>query len=145
MELHDPSLHQKLIEMCDCYLDTNYHTKLQAVATAAPGDVAEESTRYLALALLQAITEKAGKLSFKRKKEHLTVTIQVEDDKISLPTPPKAVFDGVLALMRAILHAEGSKTSMPLALGLRSGEIEVQVKLEQGQDKESLKIKLPQF
>ncbi|MEW6595411.1 MAG: hypothetical protein AB1413_11135 [Thermodesulfobacteriota bacterium] len=145
MELHDPNPHQKLIEMCDCYLDTNYHTKLQAVATTAPADVAEESTRYLALALLHAITEKAAKLSFKRKKEHFTVTVQVEDDKISLPTPPRAVFDGVLALMRAILHAEGNKASMPLALGLRSGDIEVQVKLEQEKDKESLKIRLPQF
>ncbi|HSR36811.1 MAG TPA: hypothetical protein VLL73_06475 [Desulfurivibrionaceae bacterium] len=145
MELHDPSLHQKLIEMCDCYLDTNYHVKLQAVATATPADAAEESIRYLALALLHAITEKAGKLSFKRKKEHCTVTIQVEDDKISLPTPPRALFDGIMSAMRTILHAEGNKTAMPLALGLRSGDIELQVKLEQEKDKESLKFKLPQF
>lgn len=145
MELHDPTLHQKLIEMCDCYLDTNYHANLQTVATTTPADIAEESTRYLALALLHAITEKANKLSFKRKKEHLTVTLQVEDEKLSLPTPPKAVFDGVMTIMRTILHAEGNKTAMPLALGLRNGEIEVQVKLEQEKDKESLKIKLPQL
>lgn len=145
MELHDPTMHQKLIKMCDCYLDTNYHAKLQAVATATPTDVAEESACYLALALLHAITEKASRLSFKRKKEHRTVTIQVEDDKISLPTPPPAVFAGIIAAMRTILHAEGDKTAMPLALGLRSGEIEVQVKLEQGKEKESLKIKLPQL
>lgn len=143
MELHDPTPHQQLIEMCDCYLETNYHTKLQAIATSAPGDLAEESTRYLALALLHAISEKAGRLSFKRKKEHCTVTIQVEEEKISLPTPSRAVFDGVLATMRAILHAEGNKAAMPLALGLRNGELEVQVKLEQEKDKESLKIKLP--
>lgn len=143
MQLHDPNPHQKLIEMCDCYLDTNYHANLQAVATATPADLGEESTRYLALALLHAISEKAGKLSFKRKKEHLTVTIQVEDEKISLPTPPRAIFDGVLATMRAILHAEGDKTAMPLALGLRNGELEMQVKLETEKEKESLKIKLP--
>lgn len=145
MELHDPTLHQKLIEMCDCYLDTNYHANLQTVAKTTPADTTEESTRYLALALLHAITEKSNKLSFKRKKEHLTVTLQVEDEKLSLPTPPKAVFDGIMAIMRTILHAEGNKTAMPLTLGLRSGEIEVQVKLEQEKDKESLKIKLPQL
>ncbi|MFZ5762319.1 MAG: hypothetical protein ACOY8P_05285 [Thermodesulfobacteriota bacterium] len=143
MDLHDPIPHRKLIEMCDCYLETNHHAKLQAIATSTPDDVGEESLRYLALALLHAISEKAAKLSFKRRKEHLTVTIQVEDDKVSLPTPPKAVFDGVLATVRAILHAEGGKAVMPLALGLRSGEIEVQVKLEQEKDKESLKIRLP--
>jgi len=145
MELHDPTLHQKLIEMCDCYLDTDYPAKLHAMVSTPLADTAEESTKYLALALLYALTEKARKLSFKRKQEHVTVTITVDDDKISLPTPPRPLFEGIMQTLRNILHLEGNKAAMPLALGLRNGDIELQVKMEAEKDKESLKIKLPQL
>lgn len=145
MELHDPTLHQKLIEMCDCYLDTDYPAKLHAMTSTPSTEVAEESVKYLALAILYAITEKARKLSIKRKKEHITVTITVDDAKISLPTPPLPLFTGMLQTMKAILHMEGDKVAMPLALGLRSGGLEVQVKLEAKEDKESLKFKFPQL
>ena len=145
MELTDPNYHLKLIEMCDCYLHTNYPVQLRPMVSASTDDVEEEATKYLALAILYALTEKAGKLSFKRKKENITITIKVDGDKISLPAPPRELFDQILALMKNILHLEGDKVSMPLSLGLKNGELEVQVKMEIQSDKESLKLKFPKL
>lgn len=143
MELHDPNAHLKLIEMCDCYLDTDYPAAIQKVADSPSDDIEEEAVRYLALAILFALTQKAQKLSLKRKKEKITVTIQGHDEKVALRHPSRPIFDKIIAVARAILHLDEDKGALPLALGLRSGQVELQVKIERKNDKESLKIKLP--
>jgi len=129
MELHDPNLHLKLMEMCDCYLGTDYATTF----------------RYLALALLFTLTEQARQLSFKRKNDKITVTIKHEDEKIALRPPARPVFDRIIAIMRGILHLDEDKGGMPLTLGLKNDQIEVQVKLERIADKETLKVKFPEL
>jgi hypothetical protein len=45
--------------------------------------------------------------------------------------------------MRAILHIEEDKGEMEFSMGLRSGEVNVMVKVESEGDKQSLKIKFP--
>lgn len=143
MEIHDPNLHLKLIEMCDCYLETDFKAQIQRAATAEPGDLDEDSTKYLALAIMYALTEQADKLSFKRKKGQLTVTIKQYGDKTALKAPSVEIFNRIISMVRAILHLEEDKASMPLALGLRSGQVEIQVKVERGDNKESLLLKFP--
>lgn len=143
MQLHDPTLHQKLIEMCDCYLDTDFPAQLRQAAAAKGSDSQEEALKYLALALLHGLTLRAEKLSFKRRKNDLSVTVSADGEKNSLPAPSPAMFAKIIALMRAILHSEAAKEKTDLALGLRSGEVELQVKVEEEGDKESLKIKFP--
>lgn len=143
MQLHDPNLHQKLIEMCDCYLDTDFPVQLRQAAAAKGRDPQEEAMKYLALALLHALTLRAEKLSFKRKKEDLSVTVTADGEKNSLPAPTPAMFGKIIEIMRAILHSEAAKEKTALALGLRGGDLELQVKVEQEGDKESLKIRFP--
>ena len=46
-------------------------------------------------------------------------------------------------MVRAILHLEEDMASMPLALGLRSGQVDIQVKVERGNNKEALRLKFP--
>jgi hypothetical protein len=46
--------------------------------------------------------------------------------------------------MRTILHIEEDKGEMEFSLGLRSGEVNVTVKVERDGDRQSLKIKFPQ-
>lgn len=145
MEIKDPNLHLKLMEMCDCYLGTDYAATIHKVADAPSSDTQEDALRYLALALLFTLTEEARQLSFKRKNDKITVTIKHEDEKIALRPPARHVFEKIIAIMRAILHLDEDKGGMPLALGLKNDRIEVQVKIERAADKEALKVKFPEL
>lgn len=145
MEIHDPNLHLKLIEMCDCYLGTDYAPTIQKVADAPSADIQEDALRYLALSLLFALTEKAHQLSIKRKKDKITVTIKHDDEKIALRPPTRVVFERIITIMRAIIHLDEDKGGLPLILGLKNDQVEVQVKIERTADKETLKVKLPEL
>jgi hypothetical protein len=143
MEIHDPNLHLKLIEMCDCYLETDFKSQIQRLATSQGEDVDEESVKYLALAIMYALTEKARKLVFKSKKGQLTVLLKVDGEKISMKAPSLEIFNRIVSIIRTILHLEEDKASMPLSLGLRNGQVDIQVKVERDDNKESLKLKFP--
>jgi len=135
--------HLKLQEMCDCYMETDFLTALQGMAGADSKDVEEDAIKYLALAIMYAITQKAEKLSFKKKGEELKAKIN-NGSKEKLPVPSVAVLDKVFEIMRGILHIEEDKGEMEFSLGLRSGEVDVIVKVDREDGKESLKIKFPQ-
>lgn len=145
MEIHDPNLHLKLMEMCDCYLGTDYITTIQQVADAPTSDTQEDALRYLALGLLLTLTEEARQLSLKQKKGKITVTIKHDAEKIALRPPTRPVFDRIIAMMRSIIHLEEDKGGLPLTLGLKNDQIELQVKIERTADKETLKIKFPEL
>jgi len=135
--------HLKLQEMCDCYMETDFLAALQGMAGADSKDVEENAIKYLALAIMYAITKKAEKLSFKKKGEELKARIN-NGSKEKLPVPSVAVLDKVFEIMRGILHIEEDKGEMEFSLGLRSGEVDVIVKVDREDGKESLKIKFPQ-
>lgn len=145
MEISDPGYHLKLIEMCDCYLETDFSNQIQKMAANPSADLEEEGMKYLALAILSAVTEKAQKLSFKRKKEKITVTIKAEDEKLSLRAPSRELYDKIIEITRNILHIEEDKGALPLSLGLRNGQLDLQVKAERTADKETLKFKFPKL
>lgn len=145
MEISDPGYHLKLIEMCDCYLETDFPGQIQKMVANPSDDLEEGAMKYLALAILYAVTEKAQKLTFKRKKEKITITITSEDEKLSLRAPSKELYDKIMGIIRTILHIEEDKGALPLSLGLRSGQLELQVKTERSADKETLKFKFPKF
>ena len=146
MEIHDPNLHQKLIEMCDCYLETDFKAQIQEAATTPPtDDLDEDSLKYLALTIMYAVTEKARKLNYKKKKGQVTVVVKGDGEKSSVKAPPPEIFDRIVEIIRTILHLEEDNASMPLSLGLRNGQFDLQVKVERKDDKESLKFKFPDF
>jgi hypothetical protein len=134
--------HLKLQEMCDCYMETEFRKELQHMVGIV-GDLEENSIKYLALALMCAVTEKAAKLSLKSKDGKVTVTVKSEDEKLALPAPSQPMFEKMVAIMRGILHLDEDKGKTALALGLRSGDLELQVKVERRPGKESLKFLLP--
>ena len=145
MELSDPGYHLKLIEMCDCYLETDYSPQIQKMVASPSADLEEDAIKYLALAILYTITEKAQKLSFKKKKDKLTVLIKADGEKLSLRAPAPELFAKIIEIIRTILHFDEDKGAIPLSLGLRNGQLDVQVKLERTSDKETLKIKFPKL
>ena len=69
--------------------------------------------------------------------------IKAGGEKTSMKAPSDEMFDRIISIVRSILHLEEDKGSMPLILGLRNGQLEVQVKVERKEDKESLKMTFP--
>jgi hypothetical protein len=140
MERLSHNLHAKLQEMCDCYLETDYRAQMAGMAA---GDPEEEATKYLALAIMHAVSEKASKLSIKHKRGETKVTVKSEDGKESLPAPPAGIVGNIFALMRAITHIEEDQGETALALGLRDSQLDMQVKMEQKQEKQKLTLLFP--
>jgi hypothetical protein len=134
--------HLKLQEMCDCYMETDFLSAMQGMSGKESKDVEEDAIKYLALAIMYAITKKAEKLSLKKKGEEIKVKIK-NNEKEKLPVPSGAVMDKAFAIMRSILHVEDDKGEVEFSLGLRSGEVNVLVGFDRDKEKESLKIKFP--
>ena len=145
MHLKDPNLHQKLQEMCDCYMDTDYAGQMAAMSGAQSADQQEDAVKYLALALMNGITEKARKLSIKRKNGEIRTILKTADAKIELPPPSERQFTSIIDLMRAILHLENEGGKSPLTLGLRNSQLDLQVKLKEKENKMSLKVTFPEL
>jgi hypothetical protein len=139
MEKITISYHLKLQEMCDCYMETDFLGAMQGMAGTASKDVEEDAIKYLALAIMYAITQKAEKLSFKKKGEEIKVKIK-NGVKEMLPPPSGAVLEKAFEIMRAILHIEEDNGEVDFSLGLRSGEVNVMVKFARKDDKQSLKM-----
>ena len=142
MEKISLNYHLKLQEMCDCYMETDFLAAMQTMAGSEPKDIEEDAIKYLALAIMFAITRKAEKLSFKQKQEELSAKIK-NGEKEKLPVPSLTVMEKVFEIMRSILHIEEDKGELEFSLGLRSGEVNVMVRVERKGGKQSLKIKFP--
>jgi len=142
MEKISLNYHLKLQEMCDCYMETDFLAAMQTMAGLEAKDIEEDAIKYLALAIMFAITRKAEKLSFKQKHEELSAKIK-NGKKEKLPVPSQAVMEKVFAIMRGILHIEEDKGELEFSLGLRSGEVNVMVEVERENGRQSLKIKFP--
>ncbi len=123
-------------------METDYRKEMDVMASDSSVDVEEDALKYLALSILYATTEKAEKLSFKKKKGEPKVTVKAEE-KMELPTPPGEIADKIFEIMRSVTHLEGKKGREPFSLGLRDGSMELGVKVEKEEDKESLKFSFP--
>jgi len=145
MQLKDPNLHQKLLEMCDCYLDTDFARQMKAMTGSRSANLQEDAVKYLSLAIMYGVTEKARKLSIKEKKDGIRTTLKTADAKMELPPPTSELFGGVIDLVRGILHFESESGSSPLSLGLRNSQLDLQVKIKEKGDGTSLKIKFPEL
>jgi hypothetical protein len=135
--------HLKLQEMCDCYMETDFLSAMQNMTGVDSKDTDEDAIKYLALAIMYALTQKAEKLSLKKKGKELKVKIK-NGSKEKLPLPSVVILEKIFEIIRAILHIEEDKGEMQFSLGLRSGEVNAMVKVERKGDKQSLKIKFPQ-
>jgi len=142
MQISDPNPHLKLQEMCDCYLETDFRLQMAKLCKQCGPDQEEEAVRYLALALMHTITEQARKLSFKSDGREIKVKVENNGGKDSLPPPSKAIFAKVVALVRAILHLDGETGESQLSLGLRSGDVDLRVKIREKGDEVTLRFEL---
>ena len=144
MEKLSRNLHLKLQEMCDCYMNTDYLPQLDLAVASGVDNIEENSIKYLALTILEAITQKAEKLKIK-KSDKVKVTITSLDEKIKLPAPTIEMVDKIFEIVRAITHIEDAEGECQLAFGVQNEQIDLTVKLKKKGDKESLKIIFPEL
>lgn len=145
MQLKDPSLQQKLQEMCDCYLETDFAAQLDAMTRKPSADLKEDAVKYLSLTLMYGLTEKARKVTLKRKGDKIRARIKAVEQKITLPQPAADLFDSVIDLVRGILHFESGGGSSLLVLGLRNSQLDLRVKLKEQEEKTSLTFAFPEL
>lgn len=143
MQLQDPNLHLKLQEMCDCYLETDFMAQLRGMTAVPSADLPEDALKYLSLAIMAGVTDKAEKLKLKNKAGSIGASLVVQGEKVLLPPPSAELFGAIIDLVRAILHFEAKGGKTPLSLGLRNSELELQVKLKQEEGKTALTIGFP--
>ena len=107
-------------------------------------DLEEDAVKYLSLAIMYGVTDRAAKLKMKKKKDgSVKATLVVDDEKVSLPPPSADLFDRMAAVIRAILHFEEGGGELPLVLGLRNSQLQLGIKLKEKENETSLKISFP--
>ncbi len=144
------SLHLRLQEYCDCYLETDPRKELdliskEGLSSDITGDPEEVALKFLGIAIFYGIRENAKKLSLMRP---LQGEIQLNVDaagKYKFPAPSPALTDQIFRVMRAITHLESGKGSEPLSLGIRNDRIELRVEFDSLEGGETLTILFPEI
>ena len=145
MQLGDPNSHLKLQEMCECYLETDFTRQLNAMVKGSSKDLEEDAVKYLALAIMHGVSDRARSLKLKKKKDGtIKAGLTVDEKKVSLPAPSSELFERLVGVIRSILHFEADGGTMPLSLGLRNSDIELVVKLKEKEGETSLKLSFPE-
>ena len=135
------SLHLKVQELCDCYATTD---PLKEMSELAKGEEKDEAAlKWLALASLYGINSQARKISI-NKTEGGDIKVIAEYRDAELPSPGAQIGDKIIDAVRGITHLEGEKGKSLLALGIRDGTIDIQVKLKKEGGHESVTLKFPE-
>jgi hypothetical protein len=134
------SLHLKVQELADCFATTDPLKEMSTLARDA--DMEEAALKWLALATLHGINSNAEKISLTKRNDG-TVTVTAEYRRTELPSPGPQIGEKILGAARGITHLEGDKGKTPLALGVRDGNVELDVKLKRSEKGETLTLKFP--
>ena len=125
--------HLRLQQQIDCQLEVKPRDALtvweQQGWREEPGTDGDEAPlKYLALVLLDAIEERAVRLSV-HKDEGVTV---FGDKQYNLPQAPPHVIARGLEILREIIGLEGPSGEGTLSLGIRNDSLEVIVQKQAG-------------
>lgn len=144
MEKLNRNIHLKLQEMCECYMESDFLPELSKTAAFKGEDLEENSIKYLALAILEALTQKAGELTVAQGEE-VQVTASAFDGKTIMPPPSKEMTAKIFEIIRSITHIEDANGESALAFGFRNDQLDLLVTLKKEEGKESLKIVFPEL
>ena len=70
--------------------------------------------------------------------------VAAEYRKLDLPNPGSEIGEKVIEAFRRITYLEGDTGKTPLAIGVRDGSIEINVKLKKEENGESVTLKFPE-
>ena len=135
------SLHLKVQELCDCYATTDPLKEMSVLQTDDDKD--EAALKWIALAILHGINANAKKISISRSNDG-EMKVTAEYRKLELPNPGSEIGNKVIEAFRGITYLEGDKGKTALAIGVRDGSIEMNVKLKKEENGESITLKFPE-
>ena len=134
------NVHLKVQELCDCYATNDPLKEMSTVKNE--GDKDEASLKWLALSALHGVNSNAETITITRSKDgDIDVTAKYRESE--LPSPGSDIGAKIIAAVREITHIEGKKGKTPLALGIRNDSIEIQVKMNSEEDKETVTLNFP--
>lgn len=127
------SAHLRLQQQIDCQLEVQPRPVLETWEKTGwkeePGTDGDEAPlKYLSLVLLDAIEERATRISLDKDKG---VTVYA-DHTYSLPKAPPHYIARGLEILREIVGLEGATGEATLSLGIRNDSLEVIVQKEAG-------------
>lgn len=134
------SLHLKVQEHIDCFAQSDPLKEMSVIAADADADAA--AVKWLALAALHGINHNARKISVTRNGDG-RVQVVAEYRDAELPSPGTLVGERIIDAVRRITHLEEEKGKSILALGVRDSSIDLKVKVERKDGRETVSLKFP--
>jgi hypothetical protein len=135
------NLHLEVQEHINCFGDTDYLKEMSSVKD--DDDSAQAALKWLALAALHGINAKAKKITLKQETDGQPV-VEAEYRKSELPSPGSNVGQEIVKAIQSITHIEGEKGKMPLALGIRDSNVNLEVKLKSEKGKTKISLEFPE-
>jgi hypothetical protein len=134
------SAHKKVQEMIDCYATSDPLKEMSDIGKETDPDAA--TAKWIALAALHGVNQNAKSISIRREAGG-EVSVTAKYRQAELPNPGGDLGGRIIDTVRSITHLEGEKAKTPLALGMRDGSLELNVKSESEGGGETITIKFP--
>ena len=135
------TLHRKVQEQIDCYATTNPLKEMSELGKEE--NIEEAALKWLALAALHGINMNARKITIAKTGDG-QVKVTAEYRSAELPSPGPAIGEKIIDDVREITHLEEDKGKTILALGIRDGSVELNVKVKKDKDGEKVSLKFPE-
>jgi hypothetical protein len=142
------SLHLRLQEYCDCYMETDPQKEIVVInkkgaAADVTKDREEVALKFLCLTILYGIKESAKKITLtKQSRDEVRLDIEAAG-KYALPAPRADIADEIFKVMRSITHLESERGKEVLSLGLRNDRLELTVEFVSAAGENTLTISFP--
>ena len=141
--------HQRLQEICDCYMETDPKRELEKASKGVSGnpggDLDELALKFLGLGIFYGASEKARKISIERLKDGKVLFSVDSKGKYQLPPPDPKVADRIIAIARSITHIDDAQGREPLSLGLRNDRIELNFQFDRKEAGETFTVLFPEL
>jgi hypothetical protein len=142
------SLHLRLQEYCDCYLETDPQKEIVVInqkgaAADVTKDREEVALKFLSLIIIYGVNQSAKKTSLTRRgRDEASLDIEAAE-KYTIPAPRVDIADEIFKVMRSITHLESARGREALSLGLRSDRLELTVEFASTPGENILTISFP--
>jgi hypothetical protein len=145
---NDRSLHLRLQEFCDCFMETDFRKELEKASKGVSGDPGgdpeELALKFLGLTLLYGANEEAKKISLQKAKDGKVLFSVEARGNYQLLAPSAQLADRVFSLARSMVHLEKDQGKIPFSLGLRNSSLEINMEFARKAGEESLALVFPQ-
>jgi hypothetical protein len=133
-------LHQKVQEMCDCFLTADPLQEMSHLKEEQ--DEEEAALKWLALAILHGIDSNAKKITISSSKNG-DVEVRAKYRESKLPSPTPEVGHRILESVKRIAQFEKDKGKTPLAVGIGDSNLEICLKMEKEDECDIVELKFP--